>query len=98
MGAPPSPLIPKGQWARATPGFVQPPYPAPQALPRGAGAAVPAGWAEALAGGTGRQKDLLDLGHGGHFPSSGSGLTSNPLEFPSPFLPAFFPSGALFCP
>lgn len=35
----------------------------PQALPRGVGPAVSAGMAEGLARGTGREKDLLDLGH-----------------------------------
>lgn len=81
-------------------GFVHPPPPQlpAQALPGGAGAAVPAGGAEAPAGGTGREKDLLDLGRGGHFPSSGSGLASNPLGIPEPPSSCFLPSwGAFAC-
>lgn len=32
------------------------------------------------------------------FPAPGSGLASHPPESPSPFLPASFPAGALWCP
>jgi hypothetical protein len=62
------------------------------------GQRVPGVRRKVLAGGTGREKDLLDLGRRGHtFPALESGLASHPLKSPTPFLPVSFPSLALLC-
>lgn len=69
--------------------------------PAGQGPAVPGGRTKVLAGGTGRERDLLDLDLRGHFPSSWIWARSPhpeppPIESPSPFLSAFSPLGR-FC-
>ena len=92
-----APSIPKGRWSPPPLGF----EPLPSA-PAGQGPAVPGGRTKVLAGGTGRERDLLDLDLRGHFPSSWiwarSPTPPTPPRIPEPLSFCFFPSGALLCP
>ena len=85
-GSPPPPAASQRDAGPRPPRGAEP----PRALPRDQ-ALLFRRRAKVLAGGTGRDKDLLDLGRRGHFPSSGLWPREPPLRVPEPLPCSFLP-------